>query len=156
VRNVAKALEEDLRLGQTEARTRVIQTNTGSPVILCPYNAAQTACVATSPAAPASWQTDGWLLFVDRNGNNDYNYDSSAPDDPTKSDTLIHSVTDYAGQNYSISFLASPADNRIIFGMDGVRDASAFSPITITASDNVIVHRISIDSETGQTLRTRL
>ncbi len=155
-RGVAKALEEDLRLGQTEARTRIIQTNTGSPVILCPYDATQTACVAISPAAPASWQSDGWLLFVDRNGNNDYNYDSSAPDDPDKSDTLIHSATDYTGQNYSISFLANPADNRIIFGIDGALNSSTFSPITITAIDNVIKYDISIDASTGQTLRKRM
>ncbi len=138
-RSVAKALEEDLRLGKTEARTRVIQTSNGSPVILCPYNAAQDACVGIVPDAPGSWQRNGWLLFVDRDGSSDYE----------QSDTLIHSVTDYAGQNYTITFLASPTNNRIIFGLDGALNSNAFSPITIATADGDTVQSIRVDTSTG-------
>ncbi len=149
-RSVAKALEEDLRLGKTEARTRVIQTSNGSPVILCPYNALQDACVAKTPAAPDSWQSNGWLLFVDRiettTDEEDYNFVTG---DPVNSDTLIHSVTDYAGQNYTITFSTSPTNNRIIFGMDGALNSRAFSPITIATADGDTVHSILVDTSTG-------
>jgi type IV fimbrial biogenesis protein FimT len=156
VRNAAKALEEDLRLGSIEARTRIVQTNTGSPVILCPYNATQTACIATSPASPDAWHSGGWMLFVDRNGNNDYNFNQNQPNNPSESDTLINTTAGYAGKNYSLTFENTPTDNRIVFGLNGALNPGSFEPITIADTSNTYRQQISIDSDTGQTLRKQL
>ena len=153
--SVTKAIEEVIRLGRAEAKTRTIETAKGLWVTLCPYNNARTGCSAAGNAAGAatSWKNNGWVLYVESDANADGNIDFIGYD---AGDTIIISNTDYAGKQYTITFGGIPTGNRITFAANRHTDSALLSPITIATTDTTRQYRITIDANTGQTSRKQL
>ncbi len=65
VTNASNSLIGQLRLARIEA------IRSSRPAVLCPLNAAGTACKATTSGDADEWKT-GWLLFLDNDADDNY------------------------------------------------------------------------------------